>query len=842
MNNSTKISFAGLIEKNKYIRIPKIQRDYAQGRINDKVNEIRKRFVHVLMRVVKGEISEQELDFVYGSISDKGNEENNKRVKAFEPLDGQQRLTTLFLLHWMLGSKILVTEDAHSIFIYETRPSSTEFCNELVLHQAADYIKEAKGKTIEEKKGEKRLAKPSEVIKGKDWFKWGWKFDPTIQSMLVMIDAIYDEMPDIPDWEMCRSNLNNITFKILNLEDLKVSDELFVKMNARGKHLSDFDVLKSTLEEELQMQRQEDIQNPVCHLANQKDEEDWRSQMDGKWIDLFWNKYAKDVVEEENRKLKENEQSLFADDKQKESLLKQAKENKLKAATEAEANLRRLLIRLIALQLLENKNTPDALKEASYYVDEKDLDNIIYKYDDHVVNVRQNPKVNPSNEDLFRIDYRQLIDDMNSLIYKDCRDITELLGGLLLKTSEDPNNSTETEVLLNVFLKEKQLGNDIELIFYAVLLYLRQYHYSENDAWIENFKEWAHLIRNLFLNVNRNQRIDKRYLMEEAMEGINAFVSQLGIFIQNNGLDVNKSNVAVRRFVAGLKKLDKNEKGGFSGIENQAINEEIEKAQLRLKDSRWVDAIEKAESHPYLWGQISCLLSWSQGDIDLFDDYSYRLQLLLSKETLKNYYPALLCVAPECWKNHSNRLYEYNKDRSNSIKRCLRDNGDKGLEDTYLGMPQKLLIDEWIKEEYRQLSVNEFLLRVQQDSMGNVPAWVNFILYETETIGYSRRKKVFEDRGHIILAQLQSQDSHCFDPILKSVHLMTGGSKDNFGDSKTTEGHFVKFDHDSCVYRIEWCEEQNGMYVLKKDGEQVTIMSADQIQKFVSDTILSPQM
>lgn len=841
MNNSTKSSFAELIEKYKYIRIPKIQRDYAQGRVNDKVNEIRKRFVHVLMRVVKGEVPEQELDFVYGSLSDKKNEEN-KRITTFEPLDGQQRLTTLFILHWMMGSKILVTEDAHSVFTYETRPSSKEFCNELVLHQAADYIKEAKGKTIEEKKGKNRLAKPSEVIKEKDWFKWGWKFDPTIQSVLVMIDAIYDEIPDTPNLEMYRSKLNKITFKILNLEELKASDELFVKMNARGKHLSDFDILKSTLEEELQMQRQEEIQNPVCHLANQKDEEEWRSQMDGKWIDMFWNKYAKDVVEEENRKLKENEQSLFTDDKQKEDLIKQAKENKLKAATEAEANLRRLLIRLIALQLLENKNTPDTLKEAAYYVDEKDLDDIIYKYDDHLVNVRQNPKENPSNEDLFRIDFRQLIDDMNSLIYKDCRDITELLGGILLKKSDDPNNSTETELLLNVFLKEKQLGNDIELIFYAVLLYLRQYHYCENDAWTENFREWAYVIRNLFLNVNRNQRIDKRYLMEEAMEGVNAFASQFGNFIQDKGLDVNKNIVAVRRFVASLKKFDKNEKGGFSGIENQAINEEIEKALLKIGNSSWCYAIEKAESHPYLWGQISCLLSWAEGDVNLFNDYSDRLQSLLSKETLKNYYPALLCVAPECWKNHSNRLYEYNKDRSNSIKRCLRDNGDKDLEDAYLGMPQKLLIDEWRKEEYKQLSVNDFLIKLQQDSMEKVPGWVHFILYKTETIDYSWRKKVFEEKGHIILAQLQTVDSHCIDPILKSIHLMTGGSKENFGDSKTSGGHFVKFDYNSCVYRIEWCEEQNGMYILKKDGEQDTIMSADQIQKFVSDTILSPKM
>ena len=79
-------TFLDIINK-KNIRIPKIQRDYAQGRKSPKVNEIRKNFVHSLIKTVKGEVTKQELDFVYG----------NERNNAFEPLDGQQRLTTIVL-------------------------------------------------------------------------------------------------------------------------------------------------------------------------------------------------------------------------------------------------------------------------------------------------------------------------------------------------------------------------------------------------------------------------------------------------------------------------------------------------------------------------------------------------------------------------------------------------------------------------------------------------------------------------------------------------------------------------------------------------------------------------
>ena len=65
-NNLKKYSFSDLLKLGK-LRIPKIQRDYAQGRQSQKVDEIRKVFVHSLLLVVKGKRPSTELDFVYGS-------------------------------------------------------------------------------------------------------------------------------------------------------------------------------------------------------------------------------------------------------------------------------------------------------------------------------------------------------------------------------------------------------------------------------------------------------------------------------------------------------------------------------------------------------------------------------------------------------------------------------------------------------------------------------------------------------------------------------------------------------------------------------------------------------
>ena len=90
-------SYAGLFSPDgadavTSIEIPLIQRDYAQGRTDSRVTEIRDRFLDVLYDAVTGDANVG-LDFVYGDVEG----------GTLRPLDGQQRLTTLFLLHWYLG-------------------------------------------------------------------------------------------------------------------------------------------------------------------------------------------------------------------------------------------------------------------------------------------------------------------------------------------------------------------------------------------------------------------------------------------------------------------------------------------------------------------------------------------------------------------------------------------------------------------------------------------------------------------------------------------------------------------------------------------------------------------
>lgn len=75
------------------IIIPIIQRDYSQGRRDPEVDRVRSRFLDSLHGALSEPIT---LDFVYGDIDENG---------VMTPLDGQQRLTTLFLLYWYAAKK-----------------------------------------------------------------------------------------------------------------------------------------------------------------------------------------------------------------------------------------------------------------------------------------------------------------------------------------------------------------------------------------------------------------------------------------------------------------------------------------------------------------------------------------------------------------------------------------------------------------------------------------------------------------------------------------------------------------------------------------------------------------
>ena len=124
-------TFSRLLKKESVIMIPKVQRDYAYGRQETKVKEVLDGMLTTMLNAVAND-SVEIVDFVYGGSFVKKNDNGAGLI----PLDGQQRLTTLFLLHWYASivqpivddqeDNQLIHVDSLLKFRYETRQSATD--------------------------------------------------------------------------------------------------------------------------------------------------------------------------------------------------------------------------------------------------------------------------------------------------------------------------------------------------------------------------------------------------------------------------------------------------------------------------------------------------------------------------------------------------------------------------------------------------------------------------------------------------------------------------------------------------------------------------------------------
>lgn len=272
-----RLSFYQLLTERDYIiQIPIIQRDYTQGR--DRHQQVRDTFLDTLASYLEEGLPHRDLDFVYGS---------SKRiddVTYFIPLDGQQRLTTLFLLHWYLA-QITPDQDLRdrlltalhrgnglARFTYETRSSSREFCDLLISPEYS--LREALHPVSEPAQGQRI----SRLIEDASWFLRSWKLDPTIQAMLQMLDAIDRKFWDKEEYLELLMDVESpvITMLYLDLEEFKLTDDLYIKMNARGKQLTPFENFKAQYEDYLGR----------VHPDYRKG---FEQKIDTKWADLFWN-------------------------------------------------------------------------------------------------------------------------------------------------------------------------------------------------------------------------------------------------------------------------------------------------------------------------------------------------------------------------------------------------------------------------------------------------------------------------------------------------------------------------------------------------------------------------
>ncbi len=289
LENGKLTTFFRLLQDEPVIIIPKVQRDYVYGRNDQKIHQL----LHDMLRSMLDAVRQEKpvvLDFVYSASY----VNNDDCSEGLIPLDGQQRLTTLFLLYFYAGVVQPDVADEEVAFLnrfrYETRQTATDFCNEL--------LNDTRTLLIKHYTSNNSIVR---LIEDSPKFRPDYKADPTITSMLNVLDEIerqYREQPIEDLWAKLTTN-DYIQFYALSLEHFHLTDELYIKMNARGKPLTVFEIFKS------------DLEQTVGYVS-----EDTRyrlaKRIDTKWMDVVWTYvYDKDNPDKSPDKADRGYMNLF---------------------------------------------------------------------------------------------------------------------------------------------------------------------------------------------------------------------------------------------------------------------------------------------------------------------------------------------------------------------------------------------------------------------------------------------------------------------------------------------------------------------------------------------------
>ena len=250
---STPKTLLALLNQYK-IEIPRVQRDYVQGRKDERSKIVRTNLLNDIKAAYEGRINPLDLSFVYGKTTN-----NNK----FLPVDGQQRLTTLLLLHLFAFSDDDTKTPLFEKFSYEARITTRDFFKALVANR-----KEVFSSTDS----------PKEIIEDAAWFVDSWKYDPSVCNVLNTLDDISRIGFNIVDLRTQLEELNNpkVFFHFVELDKLGMEDDLYIKLNARGRELSPFESFKSKFIDRC---------NDACPALVAE----FKKNLDVSWTDYIWN-------------------------------------------------------------------------------------------------------------------------------------------------------------------------------------------------------------------------------------------------------------------------------------------------------------------------------------------------------------------------------------------------------------------------------------------------------------------------------------------------------------------------------------------------------------------------
>lgn len=269
MGNNNSSYFKKLI--NDYIiYVPEFQRNYLQGDdSNESIKYKRDRLLDDIFNCIESQSKSINLGFIYGRV------EESYKGKLFYPYDGQQRLTTLYFLYLLIYFKFNKYDEIDSIkekLSYQTRISTNRFIESFL-----SWILDSKEKdNIYNDFWNKDGKDLKGFIMSQDWFMMTeWNYDVSIINMLSIIVEISRRIKEnlgdktgIVNF-IDKDENNPFQFDFIYVDDISKSDDLYIKINARGKALSPFENLKSDIDKYW------------------KDED--KTKLDAEWTEYVWN-------------------------------------------------------------------------------------------------------------------------------------------------------------------------------------------------------------------------------------------------------------------------------------------------------------------------------------------------------------------------------------------------------------------------------------------------------------------------------------------------------------------------------------------------------------------------
>lgn len=241
------------IFKNKVICIPLLQRDYVQGGKESVISP----FIDSLL----DESNPSDLNYIYGYTKE-GN---------FIPVDGQQRLTTLWLLYLYVAAKAGKMSDFTVNLTFLSREYADDFCERLKCKMPEVLQKATENDKL------------NSIIQDEYWFLSSWLNNATVKNMLLTLMYIHRKCAGQEAETLWKHLLSEdgITFAFLDMsEENGLDDDIYIKMNGRGRPLSVFENLKSWMDEKV-MQAMKDSDELWLH--------GWIKNMDNSWTQFFWN-------------------------------------------------------------------------------------------------------------------------------------------------------------------------------------------------------------------------------------------------------------------------------------------------------------------------------------------------------------------------------------------------------------------------------------------------------------------------------------------------------------------------------------------------------------------------